>query len=229
MDTKYTILCVDDEESILKCLVRLLEPEGYIVLTAANGQVALKVLEANNVDLVITDQRMPIMDGSWLLRNVKKQYPGILSIMLSGYSDFDALVRALNDGEVFHFLTKPWDNDELKIIIKRALDQKRMALVMRRIADEARAVLNISNNVQVDFLHDTTGVTLKVGEDGVVFSDETIFKFLQFIFSSLGVNRDIDLKMVSGVVIREKGTISMAIDLGKGMTLKIEAPRQNLP
>jgi len=223
MNPKPVILCVDDEEAILRCLVRLLEAD-YTVLTAGNGEEGLKVLSQNTVDLIITDQRMPVMDGSWFLRAVKKQYPGIMSIMLSGYSDFDALVRALNEGEVFQFLTKPWDNDVLKDLIARAIEQRRMVSVIKHVAEEARAVLKLASNVKVDYNEESNGVVLHVGEDGVVFSDETIYKFLQFIFNALGVNKEADLKMISGVVVRQKGVIAVTLDMGKGMALKIEVP-----
>jgi CheY-like chemotaxis protein len=224
MAEKPVILCVDDEEPILRCLKRILEPEGFAVLTAGNGEEGLKVLNANKVDLIITDQRMPVMDGSWFLRTVKKQYPGMTSIMLSGYSDFDALVRALNEGEVFRFLTKPWDNEELIRVVKLALEGRRVLDVVSALVNEARKSLKITDNISVDVAHEPTCITMKVGEDGAVFSEDILLKFLELVFNSLGVTGQAELKTLSGYISRQKGTIVMTIDMGKGMSLRIETP-----
>jgi len=223
MAEKPVILCVDDEEPILRCLKRILEPEGFDVLTAGNGEEGLKVLSANKVDLIITDQRMPVMDGSWFLRTVKKQYPGMTSIMLSGYSDFDALVRALNEGEVFRFLTKPWDNEELVRVVKLALEGRRVLDVVSSLVNEARKSLKITDNISVDVAHEPTCITMKVGEGGA-FSEDLLLKFLELVFNSLGVTGQTELKTLSGYISRQKGKIIMTIDMGKGMSLKIETP-----
>ena len=227
MNKQYTILCVDDEESILKCLTRVLEPEGYKILTAKNGEEGLAVLANNNiVDLIITDQRMPVMDGSWFLRAVKKRYPAMISIMLSGYSDFDALVTALNDGEVFRFLTKPWDNEDLKRIVKQALEQKQMTTLIKEVISEAQAAFKIMGKITMDVDENPNSINLKVGEEGIVFSDEVIFKFLEFVFNAMGVAKKEELRVVSGYITRRKGTIIMTIDMGKGMSLNIQVPNE---
>ena len=224
MSDKQVILCVDDEEPILRCLKRILEPEGFVILTAGNGEEGLEVLSANKVDLIITDQRMPVMDGSWFLRAVKKQYPGMTSIMLSGYSDFDALVRVLNEGEVYRFLTKPWDNEELVRVVKLALEGRRVLDMVSSLVEEARKSLKATDNISVDVAHEPTCITMKVGKDGEGFSEELMLKFLELIFNSLGVTGQTELKTLSGYISRQKGKIIMTIDMGKGMSLKIETP-----
>ncbi len=222
MDKKNVILCVDDETAILHSLKRILEPEGYQVFTAQNGEEGLKVLAREKVDLIVTDQRMPVMDGSWFLRAVKKQYPDVVSIMVSGYSDFDALVTALNEGEVYRFLTKPWDNDELKAIIKTALEHRRVTNIIRMMITESCAALG--GKVVVDVIEEPNSITARVGEDGAVFSEATIMKFLELIFNAMGTNRKDELKTISGYISRQKGTIVMTIDMGRGMSLKIQVP-----
>ena len=124
-DRQNVILCVDDEEKILKTLQRSLRTEGYKVLTALNGPQALNLLREERVDLIISDQRMPDMTGAELLSIVRKKYPNVISIVLSGYTDFDALVKSVNEGEIFRFLYKPWDDKELKSIVSLALKHRR--------------------------------------------------------------------------------------------------------
>lgn len=119
---QHKVLFVDDEENILKSLRRLfLEVDSLEVFMAQNGEEALEILGANKVDLIIADQRMPGMSGKELLEQVKNKFPNILRIMLTGYADLESIVEAVNKGEVYRFLTKPWDDEELKVTITNAL------------------------------------------------------------------------------------------------------------
>jgi adenylate cyclase len=120
---KPVILCVDDEPGILRSLERCLSLENYEVVTAGSGEEALKVLEGRfaDISLMIVDQRMPQMMGDQLLRSVQEKYGPVKAIMLSGYADFEGLVRAVNDGHIFHFIQKPWDNAHLLKIIRAAI------------------------------------------------------------------------------------------------------------
>lgn len=124
MAQKKTILCVDDEASILKSLERCLLLADYAVLKAGSGMEGLQVLAGcqGAVDLIIIDQRMPQMTGDEFLHRVKELYGRRTSIMLSGHADVGGLERAINDGEIFKFVTKPWDNDALIATIKSAIE-----------------------------------------------------------------------------------------------------------
>ncbi len=112
-----TILFVDDELSILSTLKRLLRREPYDILTAESGQQGLDILANKAVNIVISDMRMPHMSGAEFLQQVKQHYPHTKRIIMSGYADIDAVVDAVNQGGICHFISKPWDNDELKTII----------------------------------------------------------------------------------------------------------------
>jgi len=112
-----TILFVDDELSILSTLKRLLRREPYNILTADSGQQGLEILAENSVNIVISDMRMPHMSGAEFLQQVKQHYPQTRRIIMSGYADIEAVVDAVNKGGICHFISKPWDNDELKTII----------------------------------------------------------------------------------------------------------------
>lgn len=119
---QWTILCVDDEINILSALRRALRKEtNYTLLTASSGQEALELLDRETVHLVISDQRMPEMPGSELLKEIKKRCPDTVRIMLSGYAEAHAILEAVNQGEIYRFLTKPWQEEELREAIRDCL------------------------------------------------------------------------------------------------------------
>jgi diguanylate cyclase (GGDEF)-like protein/PAS domain S-box-containing protein len=115
-----TLLLVDDEPGILSSLKRLFRREGYKILTAANGLEGLDLLANNKVDVVISDARMPEMNGGEFLGKVREMYPDVVRMMLSGYTDLKAVTTAVNRGELFAFLTKPWDDTELMEAVRDA-------------------------------------------------------------------------------------------------------------
>ena len=117
----YKILVVDDESANLRTLARLFR-EDYEVLTAASGDEALALLVDHDVALLITDQRMPGMTGIELLKKTVTLRPRMVRIILTGYTDVDALVEAINCGQVYRYVAKPWNNDELRLTVKRALE-----------------------------------------------------------------------------------------------------------
>ena len=122
-DFHHTVLFVDDEENILHSLKRLLRKEGYRMLTATSGTDGLKILKENDVHLVVTDQRMPEMSGTEFLAKVKENYPEVLRIVLTGYTDVDSITESINKGHVYKFMLKPWNDQNVKLEIKQALEQ----------------------------------------------------------------------------------------------------------
>ncbi len=122
-DNRHTILCVDDEENILHSIRRLLRKENYKLLTALSGEEALKILEENDVQLVLSDQRMPQMSGIEFLSQVKEKYPDVIRIILTGYTEIDSITESINKGNIYKFFLKPWDDQNLKLEIIRALEQ----------------------------------------------------------------------------------------------------------
>jgi EAL domain-containing protein (putative c-di-GMP-specific phosphodiesterase class I)/CheY-like chemotaxis protein len=115
-----TLLVVDDEENVLHAIRRLLRSEGYRVLVAASGEEALELLAGNDVGVILSDQRMPGMSGSELLQKVRKMHPEIVRIILSGYSEASTITEAINKGEIYKYITKPWDNNELVALLRKA-------------------------------------------------------------------------------------------------------------
>jgi DNA-binding NtrC family response regulator len=117
----YKILIVDDEPVNLRTLSRLLR-ENYDVITAESGDEALKLLHQHNFALLISDQRMPGMTGIELMKNTVALRPQMVKILLTGYTDVDALIESINCGLVYRYLMKPWNNDDLRLTVSRALE-----------------------------------------------------------------------------------------------------------
>lgn len=116
-------MLVDDEEKLLTSLKRGLLDEPYEALFASSGKEALEILGQSQVQVIVTDMRMPKMDGLELLKAVKEEYPHIIRMVLSGYADIDTLLAAISQGEIFRFIAKPWkSNEELKTIIQQAIE-----------------------------------------------------------------------------------------------------------
>ncbi len=118
-----TVLFVDDEEKLLNSLRRGLFDEPYHTLFANSGKKALEILEHNEVHVLVTDMRMPEMGGLDLLKIVKEQYPRIVRMVLSGYTQVTTLLTAINQGEIYKFVTKPWKlEEEFKPSIREAIE-----------------------------------------------------------------------------------------------------------
>jgi CheY-like chemotaxis protein len=115
-----SLLIVDDELSIGKALTRLLRRDGYHILVAGSGEQALEMLAMHRVQVIISDQRMPGMSGTELLDKVKILYPDTIRMVLSGYTDLNVITESVNRGAVFRFLTKPWDDDNLRAQVRDA-------------------------------------------------------------------------------------------------------------
>ena len=119
----YKILFVDDEVHVLKAMLRIFRRENYTLLTACSGPEALELLQKEPVHVVISDHRMPTMTGADLLRKIKALYPQIIRIMLTGHADVNAIMGAVNEGAVYKFITKPWNNEDLRLTVSLALEQ----------------------------------------------------------------------------------------------------------
>ena len=121
--TTHNLLLVDDEPNVLAGVKRILRKEGYGIFTATSGRDGLEVLEKESISLLISDQKMPEMDGAEFLRTVKTLHPHTIRIMLTGQADIGVAMEAINQGEIFRFVTKPSDGGELKATIKLGLKQ----------------------------------------------------------------------------------------------------------
>ncbi|TAK05944.1 MAG: response regulator [Candidatus Manganitrophaceae bacterium] len=121
--SKHLLLCVDDEENILHALRRVFRKEPYEILTTVSPKEGLALLESRSVALIISDHRMPEMEGTELLAAVRAKNPDIMRIMLTGYADMKAAIEAINDCQVYRYISKPWNDDDLRLTVQEALRQ----------------------------------------------------------------------------------------------------------
>ena len=116
-----TVLLVDDDPGILRALERALVPLGYRLLRAQGGAEALDLLAGTEADVVISDMRMPGMDGAELLEAVRERQPNAVRMILTGYADLKSAMTSINRAEIYRFLTKPWDNNDLMLTVRNAV------------------------------------------------------------------------------------------------------------
>ena len=129
----HTVLFVDDEVNILKAVQRLLRNEPMNILTASRPQEAIDLLEREEFQVVVSDQRMPEMSGVDMLQAIRERSPDIVRIMLTGYTEMNIAVEAINRGEIFRLITKPWNDDELKATLRQAFDHHDLKREIKRL------------------------------------------------------------------------------------------------
>ena len=148
---KHTILIVDDEEMILKSIVRVLRNENYQILTAQSGEKGLTVLKEDDVHLVISDQKMPGMSGLDFLKRVKRDYPQILTIMLTGQSELEIAMDAINEAGVYKFILKPWNDNDLKVTIRRALETLELIWERESLLQQVKSRDAVLQNLEKEY------------------------------------------------------------------------------
>jgi response regulator RpfG family c-di-GMP phosphodiesterase len=131
--TAPTLLFVDDEPGILSALRRLFRPHGYRIFIAEGGAAGLEILEKETIDLVISDMRMPEMDGAAFLKEVRRRWPKVMRILLTGYADITSTVAAINQGEIYRYIAKPWDDYEIVTIVREAIERLHLELENQRL------------------------------------------------------------------------------------------------
>jgi signal transduction histidine kinase len=156
MARRHTILVVDDEVDVVTSVQDLLRLE-YRVLGATRAQEGLRLLTENEVHVVMTDQRMPGMSGVEFLGRVREQYPEATRLLFTGYADIKAVIDAINQGNVFRYITKPWDPDELLTIIRQAAQQYDLLMERKRLLAELQA-----KNQQLEKANELKAAFIKV-------------------------------------------------------------------
>lgn len=171
-----TLLLVDDEDSILLALKRLLRREGYRILSASSGAEGLELLAKNDVDVIVSDQRMPNMTGEEFLRLAKELYPETVRMVLSGYADMQSITNAINQGAIYKFLSKPWEDQPLKDSILEAFRRKELSDENVRLTSEVAQIntdLNRSNTALAALLAEQSRRSL-VGQAALSTAQQTL-------------------------------------------------------
>lgn len=194
-----TVLFVDDEPGILSALRRLFRPQGYRILIAESGAGGLEIIEREEVDLVISDMRMPEMDGAQFLEQVRLRKPEIIRIMLTGYADITSTVAAINRGEIYRYISKPWDDSDIILIVSKALEHQRLEQENQKLR-----VLTQQQNEELRELN--ASLERRVAERTEEI--EQTNSFLNLANDQLKKNFLLSIKMFSGLMELRGGNIA---------------------
>jgi len=137
-EASATLLFVDDETNILSSLKRLFRPLGYRIFTAESGLQGLEIMARESVDLVVSDMRMPEMNGAQFLEKVREKWPDTVRILLTGYAEIDATIDAINKGQIYRYISKPWEDNDITLIVRHALQQKLLEREKSRLEELTR-------------------------------------------------------------------------------------------
>ncbi len=135
----HTLLLVDDEPNVISALKRAFFNEDYEILSANSGREALGILAANPVQVIISDEKMPGMSGAEFLSEAKKVRPETVRFMLTGQASVDAAMMAINEGEIYRFFTKPWDDVQLMFAVKSAFEKFDLEEENRRLLETVKS------------------------------------------------------------------------------------------
>jgi response regulator RpfG family c-di-GMP phosphodiesterase len=162
LKNEHTIMVVDDEDSITKALHRLFRKENYQILTSSDPLDGLKMLKEveKPVSLIISDQRMPGMIGSQFLEETKKIFPDAIRFLLTGYSDMDAIISAVNEGGIHRYLTKPWNDEDLMLQVGQSLEHYELVLENRSLEESLLDTIKLLSSL-VETLNPMLGKYMK--------------------------------------------------------------------
>jgi len=179
----YKVLFVDDEPNIILALRRALRKEPYEILSACSAKEALTFLSQTPVDVVVSDENMPCMKGTDFLTIVSREYSDTIRIILTGHADLQTAIRAINEGKIYRFLTKPCNEVELAIIIREALRQKELLLKSRQLLNVVKSQSVLIDQLEVKH----PGITHVARDDkGSVIIDDSPHSYNE-LMQELGI------------------------------------------
>jgi response regulator RpfG family c-di-GMP phosphodiesterase len=218
----HTVLCVDDEANILQALKRLLRKENYTLLTASSGEEGLEILSRNDVHLVMSDQRMPHMNGTEFLAVIKEKYPDVIRIILTGYTEVDAITESINRGHIYKFFLKPWNDENLKLEISKALDQYDLIKANRALTQAV-----IDKNDQLKHLNDQLEDKVRQRTEELFLRNQAL-ELSQAIlenipFPILGVSEETTIVLVNHRVSELNWGASGSVVIGESLSDYVDA------
>ena len=227
-EKKYHLVLVDDEENILNALCRVFRDDpSYEIITAHDAQDALQKIAAVSVDIIISDQRMPGMGGAELLQEIRNRYPDSIRFLLSGYADVEAIISAINEGDIYRFIKKPWNNEELKNLVKSAINQRDISRIISEAVFRAKRIINVSRDIEVTVSEDKKNLNIKLKDSSKIMPPENILRLIDFIIGTVESGGKIgkeSLAFSGGMFNKKEGKIILSVDLGKDLNLTIEFP-----
>jgi two-component system NtrC family sensor kinase len=178
MDEIIKILCVDDETNVLNAIRRLFMDYDYVIHAASSGHEGFAVLEKEEIQIVISDYRMPGMDGVAFLKKVYQRWPDTIRIVLSGYADISVIVAAINEGHIYKFISKPWNDDELKMTVSHAIER----YFLHKQNLELTAALKVRND-ELLILNDKLENLVQERTDNLVFRSKIVVTYQNILNS----------------------------------------------
>jgi len=218
---KGVILFVDDEKNILSSLTRLFRPVIEKILTAESGAEGLKILEEESVDIIVSDMRMPQMDGAEFLEKVTEKWPETIRILLTGYADITSTINAINKGNIYRYISKPWEDNDIILSVRQALEQK-------QIKEERDNLLLLTSqqNEELKDLNTNLEEKVKARTEEV----QQTMEQLEITYDTLKNNYDKTINVISNIIELREGVDSndnsnipdLAVRLAKKIELSEE-------
>jgi YesN/AraC family two-component response regulator len=221
---ELTLLFVDDEPMVLKALERMFRRSRYRFFLAESAERALKIMEQTDVNLLITDHRMPGLSGVELCRIVAARHPGTMRFILSAYTELEEILTALKKGEVQRLLSKPLDMHRLLQVVDRAVEQTQVIRSVGRLVKDLNQEAE-TYGYEIDFTHGTIKVSIKADSSQVY--QERAACLLRCLFEQ-GEQRP-ELELISSVLSRHNGSILLSAEFGVGLRLTVSLPVEEKP
>lgn len=201
----FKLLIVDDETANIRLLERLFR-EHYFCLTASSGEEAMTVLDRHEVAVVITDQRMPQMTGIELLKKSAERQPHMVRILLTGYTDLEALVDAVNCGLVYMYLSKPWNNDDLKLRVSRAVEHYENNKRQHSLAASNERLRARLREMKLGLVRVLAG-SLQLRDPYLCLHAVRVSRYAKLLGESLGLSEELLSDMTAASFLHDLGTI----------------------
>ena len=218
-----TLLFVDDEANILSSLRRLFRSYGYKILIASGGKEGLEIMESNAVDLVISDMRMPEMDGATFLSKVAEKWPETVRILLTGYADMESTIAAINLGKIYKYISKPWDENDIKLSVRHALEQ-------RFLEQERKRLLELTKRQNIELQEFNATLEEKV-QQRTKELHKTMSQ-LEEAHKSLKSNYVSSIKTFSNIIELREGTATghaqRVAEMARNLALKLELDNETV-
>lgn len=219
----WSILFVDDEENILSSLRRLFRSSEYQISVASSGADALAIMEQQNIDLVVSDMRMPQMNGAELLEIIQQRWPETMRILLTGYSDIRMTIDAINKGNIYRYISKPWDDDEILLTVRQALERKGLEREKHRLE-----ALALKQNEELKQLNATLEARVQQRTEEV----HQTMGFLEVAHKQLKESFLTSIKVFSGLIeLRERslaGHSRRVADMARALGKRLQVGEQEL-
>jgi YesN/AraC family two-component response regulator len=228
MYENYTVLFVDDEVNILSALRRNFMDEEFTTYFANSGKEALEIMKEHEVHVIVTDMRMPEMTGLQLLKIVNEQYPMTVKVVLSGYTQLPQILATINQVDIFKFITKPWENDDMELVIKKSLD----FYMLKEENQKQKKALELKNQTYQNMLRQMDTLTLEGKRGTIILGNcgKAIFSFMKnyALKDRMNIHTLLDLQdkifsllVEAALEDKKKSTFQEIVDMTQSVNRKV--------